>query len=117
MKRRPRTKPVRRDGGHPVEAVGAPPSRPSASAHEVATAVAHDVNNPLAVIIANLEVFADTISEMRADSGTYRETPRAREWLASHLDEIEVCLHDVRDAAQRIRAVVQRLEQDRKSVV
>jgi signal transduction histidine kinase len=54
--------------------------------------VAHDINNPLAAVIANLEVLASAVE------GAVERAPE--------LSEAREPLSDCREAAQRIRAAV-----------
>jgi len=101
-----------RASGYPgEESEKTPRSGPVSTIEELVARHAHDVNNPLAVVVANIEVLAEMISGMGVESGTYLETPEAKRWLASHLGETEVCLHDVREAAERIRAVVRQMKE------
>lgn len=112
MTRLPQVDQKLRESGYP-----APPEDTAArggqvsSLEEMAANVAHDVNNPLTVVFANLEFLADMISRMGTESGLYLEAPEGREWLRSHLTEADVCLGDLREATERIRVVVQNLRQ------
>jgi signal transduction histidine kinase len=62
-----------------------------ASAGMLAAGVAHEINNPLAVILANLEFVSGLLEQLRQDV---------------RLDEIREPLDDAREAAERIGAIV-----------
>lgn len=112
MKRLPQVERTLRESGYTAAAVSeSPRSGPVSTVEELATKVAHDVNNPLTVVVANIDFLGDMISRMGVESGAYLETPEAGDWLRAHLTETEVCLNDVREAAERIRVVVQHLKQ------
>ena len=77
------------DGVTPVE------DAPASSRDPLALSIGHDINNPLAALLTNLSLAVDLLR----DEG---QEPRAR------TEALEL-LEDVRQAAERIRAVVQRL--------
>ena len=77
------------DGGAPVEV--APVSSPGA----LALSIGHDINNPLAALLTNLDLAVDLLRDEGQD-------PRAR-------TEALGLLGEVRQAAERIQAVVRRL--------
>jgi signal transduction histidine kinase len=62
-----------------------------ASAGMLAAGVAHEINNPLAVIMANLDFMTGVLGPLPRDE---------------RLDELDGPLHDARAAAERIRAIV-----------
>jgi PAS domain S-box-containing protein len=64
-----------------------------ASVGTLAAGVAHEINNPLAVVVGNLEVLADRVARGPADGH-----------LASA--EIDELLRDAREAAERVRVTV-----------
>jgi CheY-like chemotaxis protein len=75
--------------------------------------LAHEVNNPLAVVLANVEILAEMLAQVRWESVAHLEAPEGRSWLQAHLDEAEACLHDANEAAQRIRAALRNLRHHR----
>jgi hypothetical protein len=69
--------------------------------------LAADLRNPLAVVIANLQLLVELVARVQADAG--RRIPLSPEvagWLASHLAEVGDCLSDAHAAAERIREIV-----------
>jgi nitrogen-specific signal transduction histidine kinase len=79
-----------------------------ASVGTLAGGVAHEINNPLAAVIANIELALDDIKEL--------QIPKGKQEL---LEELE----DAREAAHRVRQIVRdlrlfsRAEEDRKDLV
>ena len=68
-----------------------------ASVGTLAAGVGHEINNPLASVIANLDMAAQDVSEMHAQG----------QWLPTDLvDELQ----DARDAAERVRQIVRDLK-------
>jgi CheY-like chemotaxis protein len=76
---------------------------------ELAETLAHEVNNPLAAMVANLDFLEESLSRIAADCGGHIETAEARAWLGSRLHETQACLRDAREAAHRISVVVRQL--------
>lgn len=70
-----------------------------ASMGMLAAGVAHEINNPLAAVIANLDLAAQTIAETAARLG-----------IAEQLREVREELRDARDAAGRIGHIVRDLK-------
>lgn len=66
----------------------------------------HDVNNPLAIVVANLEILADLVEDAVKVLGE-RSPPTPRE--ATWLDSVEVCLRDAQEGARRIQAVTSQM--------
>ncbi|MBA3499503.1 MAG: PAS domain S-box protein, partial [Deltaproteobacteria bacterium] len=75
-----------------------------ASVGTLAAGVAHEINNPLAAVIANLEFVAEAVAKL-AD-GT-QAVENADTWFRSELMEP---LNDARDATQRVRFIVRDLK-------
>jgi PAS domain S-box-containing protein len=67
-----------------------------ASLGTLAAGIAHEINNPLAYVLGNLEVMAETIArtDQRADQ---------------RVDQIAAAIGDATDGAQRVRKIVQGL--------
>jgi signal transduction histidine kinase len=64
----------------------------------LAAGVAHEINNPLAAVMANLDMAAQEISERSKKVG-----------IAAEFAEVQAELHDAREAAERIRNLVRDL--------
>jgi two-component system cell cycle sensor histidine kinase/response regulator CckA len=75
-----------------------------ASVGTLAAGVAHEINNPLAAVIANLDYIADSVALMMGgDAGPERNEA----WLVG---EVKGPLEDARHAAQRVRFIVRDLK-------
>jgi PAS domain S-box-containing protein len=70
-----------------------------ASVGTLAAGVAHEINNPLAAVIANLDYIVDSLGSAFTDRGEV--------WLR---EEIRGPLGDAREAAQRVRLIVRDLK-------
>ena len=77
-----------------------------ASMGTLAAGVAHEINNPLAALIANLEYITEAIRNATGRSAN-SESPLADPWLTN---EISGPLDDAREAAQRVRFIVRDLK-------
>ena len=70
-----------------------------ASVGTLAAGVAHEINNPLAAICANLELVAKTVADLASEPGIDRRLDEA-------IDE----LRDVREGAERVRQIIRDLK-------
>jgi signal transduction histidine kinase len=81
-----------------------------ASAGTLAAGVAHEINNPLAVVTANLEFLADSIAQAGSAVQTVMHdgAPASPAWasLRASLDDVTEPLQDAQEALVRIRDIV-----------
>jgi CheY-like chemotaxis protein len=83
------------------------PGRYDSSSFDAASVLADDLKNPLAVVIANLQLLADLVTSVQAGAsieGGLR--PDAGEWLTTRMGEADNCLSDAHAAIERIREIV-----------
>lgn len=71
---------------------------PPGSGGTLAAGVAHEINNPLAYVLGNLDIVYDQVSNMQ--QGT--DVPRA---ARAQLNEIQTNLAHIRDGARRVAAI------------
>jgi CheY-like chemotaxis protein len=80
------------------------PGRHDSSAG-AASVLADDLKNPLAVVIANLQLLTELVAQVQAEAaGGLR--PDAQAWLTLRMAEADNCLSDAHVAAERIREIV-----------
>ena len=77
-----------------------------ASVGTLAAGVAHEINNPLAAVIGNLDYLADILGFIKSDA-PLASPARTDAWLRA---EVKEPLDDARDAAQRVRFIVRDLK-------
>ena len=78
-----------------------------ASVGTLAAGVAHEINNPLAAVIANLDYIADSLGRTIGGAAAAESEARDDAWL---LEEVKGPLDDAREAAQRVRFIVRDLK-------
>jgi PAS domain S-box-containing protein len=78
-----------------------------ASVGTLAAGVAHEINNPLAAVIANIDFVIEGVARAVGEHGCPGTAERNEAWLRS---EIKEPLADARDAAERVRLIVRDLK-------
>jgi signal transduction histidine kinase len=85
-----------------------------ASVGTLAAGVAHEINNPLAALMANLEFAAQEVSslehELTAHAGNGLQPVLPTATVTGHLAEIAEPLRDARESAERMRQIVRDLK-------
>jgi len=77
-----------------------------ASVGTLASGVAHEINNPLAALMANLTVAAEDVAELAREASD----AGSAEWITRRLREIEEPLRDAFESADRVRNIVRDLK-------
>ena len=91
----------------PTAAAGASLSRPEEfTAGTLAAGVAHEINNPLAAVMANLELALGTVDRLVAESTTPPPARSNKDPRQPGLAELRAELADARDAAGHVRQIV-----------
>lgn len=84
-----------------------------ASAGALAAGVAHEINNPLAVAMSNIDFVTGVLAQLgpearalESEAGSQGLTEGWNGWLGARLGEVEEPLRDAREAVERIRDIV-----------
>ncbi len=71
-----------------------------------AAGMAHEINNPLAYVIGNLDYLADEMSTLRSAGSGQMATSEETECLGQRWGELLETIDDAREGADRVRALV-----------
>jgi signal transduction histidine kinase len=85
-----------------------------ASVGTLAAGVAHEINNPLTAVMANIQFASEDLAklsqDLRAKAGDSSSENAATDWIATRLREIEEPLRDAYESADRVRLIVRDLK-------
>ncbi len=77
-----------------------------ASVGLLAAGVAHEINNPLAILVSNLELASQQVDEISAD----KLRDGSSDFPAARLADLAAALRDAQEAAERVRLIVRDLK-------
>jgi CheY-like chemotaxis protein len=103
----PESGPVVRGEPEPTTDANTGPGRHDSRSGDAASILADELKNPLAVVIANLQLLTELVKGVQADAarnGGLRLD--SGEWLTIRMAEADNCLSDAHAAAERIREIV-----------
>jgi CheY-like chemotaxis protein len=103
----PESGPVVRGEPDPSTEGKSGPDRCDSFSADAPSGLADDLKNPLAVVIANLQLLTELVASVRVEAAREGEMrPDAPEWLTTRMGEADNCLSDAHAAAERIREIV-----------
>ncbi|HEV3192078.1 MAG TPA: response regulator, partial [Polyangiaceae bacterium] len=102
----PEGAPLSRDGQEGLAGGKPHPGRHDSPCRDPAL-LGHDLRNPLAIVIANLQLLADLVAGVQAQAAVAGSLPPAAgAWLTTRMEDADSCLCDARAAAERIRDAI-----------
>jgi two-component system cell cycle sensor histidine kinase/response regulator CckA len=78
-----------------------------ASMGTMAAGVAHEINNPLAALMGNLDCIAESLADLTSGDEHEHSAEQRKAWV---LEELKSPLDDARSAAERVRFIVRDLK-------